>query len=207
MSFEFTLEQFKQCMPKAKNPEDWFDALTKYFEKYEINTPERVAMFLAQCGHESGGFTVMQENLHYKAARLTAVFPKYFRDVDPEDYDNDPEAIANRVYANRMGNGDEDSGDGYRYHGRGIVQITGKDNYAKCSRDALGDDSLVDNPDLLCEIDGAVMSACWFWNWRDLNDLSDDGDILAVTKKINGGTNGLDDRTARYNAILPILED
>jgi putative chitinase len=207
MSFEFTLEHFKQAVPTAKNPEDWFEALRKYFEKYEINTPERIAMFLAQCGHESGGFTIMQENLHYRAARLQQIFPKYFRDVDPADYDNNPEAIANRVYANRMGNGDEDSGDGYKYHGRGIVQITGKDNYAKCSQAVFGDDSLVDDPDVLCTVDGAVLSACWFWDSRNLNDPSDEEDIVTVTKKINGGTNGLDDRTAMYNKILPILQD
>jgi putative chitinase len=207
MSFEFTVEHFKQCVPTAKKPDEWFAALTKYFEIYEINTPERVAMFLAQCSHESGGFTLMQENLRYRAARLVQVFPKYFRDADPADYDNDPEAIASRVYANRMGNGDEESGEGYKFRGRGIIQITGKDNYTRCSAEAWEDDTLLNDPDALCTIDGAVLSACWYWDMRNLNDPSDRGDVLTATKKINGGTIGLDDRIAKYNKMLPILED
>ena len=148
--------------------EKFVDPINKVVEEFEINTPERISMFLAQIGHESGGLTKLHENLNYKPARLLQIFPKYFRDVDPEDY-NTPEKIANRVYSSRMGNGDEDSGDGYRFRGRGAVQLTGKSNYLACGKD-LGVD-LEENPDYLETPEGAIRSAAWFWNQHDLNDF------------------------------------
>jgi putative chitinase len=181
---------------------NFVDPINKVIEEFEINTPERISMFLAQIGHESGGLTKLHENLNYKPARLLQIFPKYFRDVDPEDY-NTPEKIANRVYASRMGNGDEDSGDGYRFRGRGAVQLTGKLNYTACGTDLEVD--LIENPDWLETPEGAIMSAAWFWDQRDLNDYADKGDVLTVTKKINGGTIGLDERKELYEEALKIF--
>jgi putative chitinase len=180
--------------------EKYIDALNAAMEEFEINTPERIAMFLAQCCHESGHFRAVSENLNYKAESLTRVFPKYFRDVDPNDYAKQPEKIANRVYGNRMGNGDEHSGDGYRYRGRGLIQLTGKDNYTHCG-DAL-DKDLHEEPDYLTTPEGAARSAAWFWHKNNLNHFADANDILTCTKKINGGTIGLEERTELYEEAL-----
>ena len=136
---------------------------------------------------------------------MQEVFPRYFRDADPNDYAHQPEKIANRVYGGRMGNGDEESGDGWKFHGRGILQITGKDNYTECSKAIYGDERLLDTPELLTEKDGAVASACWFWNTRQLNAWSDAENIREVTRRINGGYNGLADRQARYTKALGAL--
>lgn len=176
------------------------DALNAAMEEFEINTPQRQAMFLAQCCHESGHFRAVSENLNYKAESLSRVFPKYFRDVDPNDYAKQPEKIANRVYASRMGNGDEHSGDGYRYRGRGYIQLTGKANYTACGEDLEVD--LHSNPDYLITPAGAARSAAWFWDAHDLNDLADEGDIKTCTKKINGGFIGLEERTELYEEAL-----
>ena len=173
------------------------------FDDFEVNTLQRLSMFLAQVGHESGGLTKLHENLNYKADRLAQIFPKYFRDVDTSEFAHNPEKIANRVYANRMGNGSEDSGDGYRFRGRGAVQLTGKSNYLACGKDLQVD--LEANPDWLETPEGAILSAAWFWDQHDLNDLSDDGDVLTVTKKINGGTIGLEERKALYEEALKIF--
>jgi putative chitinase len=179
------------------------DACNKAFEQFEINNTNRISMFLAQIGHESGGLTKFQENLNYKPERLAQIFPKYFRDVDPEDYAHNPEKIANRVYADRMGNGDEDSGDGYRFRGRGAIQLTGRTNYEECGKD-LGID-LTQNPDYLLTPDGAIASAAWFWDKHDLNKWADEKDCVAVTKKINGGTIGLEERKELFEEALTIF--
>jgi putative chitinase len=160
-------------------------------------------MFLAQVGHESAGLTATKENLNYKAEQLSRVFPKYFRDHDPHDYARQPEKIANLVYSNRMGNGDEDSGDGYKYRGRGLIQLTGHDNY-KHFADSMGMDldeavSYLEGPE------GAAMSAAWFWNSRKLNAVADQGDVVHATKLINGGTIGLQERTELYEEALEIF--
>jgi putative chitinase len=183
--------------------EKFVDPINKVIEEFEINTPQRISMFLAQIGHESGGLTKLHENLNYKAARLSQIFPKYFRDVDPDDYANNPEKIANRVYCNRMGNGNEASGDGYRFRGRGAVQLTGRSNYTSCGEDLEVD--LIANPDYLETPEGAIRSAAWFWDQHDLNDWADKGDVVTVTKKINGGTIGLDERKELYNEALTIF--
>jgi len=179
------------------------EPLNKAMEHFEINNTERVAMFLAQVGHESGGLNHTAENLNYKAATLQRVFPKYFRDNDPADYAGQPEKIANLVYSNRMGNGDEDSGDGYKYRGRGLIQLTGHDNY-KHFADSLGM-GLDEAVSYLETPEGAAMSAAWFWNSRKLNAVADAGDVVHATKLINGGTIGLEERTALYEEALKVF--
>ena len=183
--------------------ESYVEPLNSACDKFEINNSSRVAMFIAQIGHESGGLKVVHENLNYKAEGLIKIFPKYFRDADPNDYAHQPEKIANRVYANRMGNGDEESGDGYRYRGRGLIQLTGHDNYQHFANDV--GMSIEEAVEYLETPDGATMSAAWFWNTRHLNDAADAGDIVGCTKKINGGTIGLEDRTHHYEKALSLL--
>jgi putative chitinase len=171
---------------------------------YEITTPQRQAMFLAQLAHESGSFKHVSENLNYSAEALRRVFKKYFLTDDVAlMYARQPEKIANRVYANRMGNGEESSGDGWKYRGRGLIQLTGKDNYAAFSLKA-NNNALLE-PDSVAEPELAAMSAGWFWDTNGLNKLSDTGDVRAVTRRINGGFNGLADREAKYNKLITIL--
>ena len=179
------------------------EPLNAAMDEFGISSAREQAMLLAQCGHESGGFSVVQENLNYKAEGLGRIFPKYFRDVDPNDYAHNPEKIANRVYANRMGNDDEDSGDGYRYRGRGLIQLTGKDNYNACGA-ALKID-LHSDPDYLETAEGAARSAAWFWSHNGLNRFADADDIVGCTKRVNGGTIGLEERTKFYQAAKSVL--
>jgi putative chitinase len=201
-----SLEQIQAAFPQAKPQRiaELYEGFLEAFDLFEINTPARQAAFLAQCAHESGNFNAMVENLNYGAKGLMGTFHKYFLDeATALHYERKPELIANRVYANRMGNGDEASGDGYRYRGRGLIQVTGKSNYAACG-EALGAD-LLSEPELLETSPGAVLSAGWFWAANNLNQYADAGDILTMTKRINGGTIGLEDRTAHYNHALHIL--
>jgi len=180
------------------------DPLNEMLEFYEINTPQRIAMFLAQVGHESGGLRTTKENLNYSAQGLRKTFSKYFTsDAIANDYAKKPEKIANRVYANRMGNGDEASGDGYRYCGRGLIQLTGKQNYEAFAKDMEMD--FAEATEWLSTDEGACWSAGWFWDSRELNQWADKGDIVTVTKKINGGTIGLEDRKAHYQAALELF--
>ena len=205
-NFDFTVEKLKAALPGIKNPEEWMKSINKLLPVYNITTKERVAMFLAQTGHESLNWTVLEENLYYRAETLLKVFPKYFKSAaEATAFAKKPAMIANRVYANRMGNGDAASGDGYNFRGRGIIQITGKNNYTKASIGLYGDQRLLKTPDLLKTTDGAVGSAAWFWNVNNLNAPSDKKDVLAATRIINGGTNGLEDRKVRYNRILKLL--
>ena len=186
-----TAEQFKHLFPRAQDHAGWVNSMNNVFPTYDINTPQRVAAFLAQCGHESGGWTVFEENLNYSAQGLCSIFKKYFPTLDSATpYARQPEAIANRVYANRMGNGDETSGEGWKYRGRGLIQLTGKDNYTRCGK-AIGADLVIANPDYLLTIEGAVKSALWFWTANKINTFADKEDLVGMTKKINGGTNGL----------------
>ena len=201
---ELTLDQLKQIIPKNKYQQHWFDVLSQLLPDYEINTPQRIASFLAQCAHESGEFVFIKENLNYKAATLLKVFPKYFPDLAlASQYAGKAERIANKVYANRMGNGPEESGDGYRYCGRGLIQVTGHDNYMWFA------DSLGITPEEASEymetFEGAAQSACWFWETANLNTLADRGDIKAMTKTINGGYIGLEDRISHYEHALHVL--
>jgi putative chitinase len=204
---ELTKDQLKQLLPKNPYIDQWYNALSRLLPDYEINTPQRIAAFLAQCAHESGEFTALKENLNYRAVTLRKIFPKYFpTDEIANQYANLPnkqEAIANKVYANRMGNGDEASGDGFRYCGRGLIQLTGKDNYSWFAA------SIGISPDEASEylqtFEGAAQSACWFWEQNNLNAFADAGDILGMTKRINGGTIGLDDRIKHYQHALHVL--
>jgi putative chitinase len=180
------------------------EPLNEMLEFYEINTPQRIAMFLAQVGHESGGLRTTKENLNYSAQGLRKTFAKYFpNDAIANEYAKKPEKIANRVYANRMGNGDEASGDGYRYCGRGLIQLTGKQNYEAFAKDMEMD--FAEATEWLSTDEGACWSAGWFWDSRELNQWADKGDIVTVTKKINGGTIGLEDRKAHYQAALELF--
>ena len=201
---ELTKEQLKQLLPKNPYIDQWHKALSQLLPDYEINTPQRIAAFIAQCAHESGGFIFLTENLNYKAESLVKVFPKYFKDITTaKAYEKKPEKIANKIYANRMGNGDELSGDGYKYRGRGLIQLTGKTNYSWFAA------SLDITPDEAAEytqtFEGAAQSACWFWETNKLNNEADKGDILTMTKKINGGTIGLEDRKKHYEHALHVL--
>ena len=204
---ELTLEQLKQLLPKNPYVSHWHNALSQLLPDYEINTPKRVAAFVAQCAHESGGFMVLKENLNYRAASLRKIFPKYFPDdAIAQRYASMPnkqEAIANRIYANRMGNGPEESGDGYRYCGRGLIQLTGRQNYTWFAA------SLEITPEEATEylgtFEGAAQSACWFWETNKLNQWADAGDIVTLTKRINGGTIGLEDRIKHYEHALHVL--
>ncbi|CAB4241828.1 COG3179 Predicted chitinase [uncultured Caudovirales phage] len=202
---EITVDILAACLPQAKRDrlEMFCEGINETFEHFEINTPNRMAMFLAQTAHESGNFSAVEENLHYKAKALMAFWPKRFQGV-AEQYQMNPEKIANRAYCDRMGNGNEASGEGWAYRGRGLIQLTGKDNYRHCG-DALGIDLLSD-PDQVSHNPVAVLSAGWFWNTRKLNAISDTGNVEHVTKLINGGTIGLAERTAHFNHIVQVLQ-
>lgn len=206
-TFDFTKEQLGQMIPGNQYLDHWYQALCEILPDYEINTPQRVAAFVAQCAHESGGFKVLKENLNYKAPSLRKIFPKYFPDdataAHYASLPNKQEAIANRIYANRMGNGDEHSGDGFRYCGRGLIQLTGKENYTWFA--ASLDIPVEEASEYLQTFEGAVQSACWFWETNNLNQWADKGDILTLTKRINGGTIGLEDRIKHYNHALHVL--
>jgi putative chitinase len=204
--FDFTQEQLKQIVPGNPYIDHWYEALCEILPDYDITSKERVAAFLAQCAHESGGFKAIKENLNYRPATLLALFKKYFDQPTAERYcamPNKQEAIANRIYANRMGNGPEESGDGYRYCGRGLIQLTGKDNYTRYAQSL--EISVEEASEHLTTFEGCVQSACWFWEANNLNQYADKGDILMLTKRINGGTIGLEDRIKHYNHALHVL--
>ena len=198
-----SLQQLKQMV---KNPhiDHWHEALSKILPDYDIDTPQRVAAFLAQTAHESGGYRALKENLNYRAETLCKVWPRYFPPDIAKQYEHKQEAIANRAYANRMGNGDEASGDGYRYCGRGLIQLTGKSNYTAFAMSI--ETPLEEIPEFLATFEGAIQSACWFWETNNLNQYADSGDILTMTKRINGGTLGLADRQQHYQHAIHVLE-
>jgi putative chitinase len=174
------------------------DPINKTISDFGINNP---AMFIAQIGHESGGFKHLEENLNYSAEQLLKVFPKYFKDKDPDNYARQPERIANIVYSSRMGNGDVSSGDGYKFRGRGAIQITGRSNYESFARSV--EMSLDDAVEYIMTPEGAIMSAGWFWDANNINSISDN--ITKTTKKINGGTIGLEDRTSLYEKAQEVI--
>ena len=198
-----SLQQLKQMV---KNPhiDHWHEALDQLLDDYEINTPLRVAHFVAQCAHESGNFVFIKENLNYKAASLQKIFGKYFSTAElAAQYANKPEKIANRVYANRMGNGDEASGDGWRYCGRGLIQLTGKDNYTFFAGSL--NIPVEEASDYLATFEGAAQSACWFWEQNNLNRFADANDVKGLTKAINGGYIGIIDRISHTEHALHVL--
>lgn len=206
-NFILTREQLAQLLPGNPYLDHWYHALEQALPDYDINTPQRVAAFIAQCAHESGGFKALKENLNYKAVTLRKIFPKYFPDDATANHyaslPNKQEAIANRVYGGRMGNGPEASGDGFRYCGRGLIQLTGKNNYQNFA-DSI-ETPVEDIPEFLATFEGAVQSACWFWESNNLNQWADKGDILTLTKRINGGTIGLEDRIKHYEHALHVV--
>ena len=201
--FNFTSDQVKQIL--AHNPfyERWFNALNDELDKYSINTVPRVAAFMAQTAHESANYTALKENLNYTAKALGTIWPKRFPPDVAAAYAHDPEKIANRAYCDRMGNGPEESGDGWKFHGRGLIQLTGRSLYEKFSAEISKElDETVD----YCETpDGAVESACFFWEHHQLNSVADAGNIEHMTRIINGGTLGIEDRTARFHHALGVL--
>lgn len=204
---ELTKEQLKKLLPKNPYIDNWHSALSQLLPDYGINTPQRIAAFVAQCAHESGNFMVLRENLNYRAVTLRKIFPKYFpTDALANEYASKPnkqEAIANLVYANRMGNGPPESGDGWRYAGKGLIQLTGKDNYTWFA--ASLEIPVEEASEYLLTFEGAAQSACWFWETNNLNQWADKGDILTLTKRINGGTIGLEDRIKHYEHALHVL--
>lgn len=199
-----TEDQLSQLLPGNEFIEDWCVELNELLPEYQIDTVARIAAFVSQCAHESGNFRFISENLNYRWESLRKVFPKYFpTDDSAKKYARQPEKIANKVYANRMGNGPESSGDGWLYRGRGLIQITGKNNYTQMAN--AFEMSLEAMPQYLSTFEGATRSACWFWDTNDLNRFADTGDIRGLTKAINGGFNGLEDRIQKYRYALNIL--
>lgn len=192
---------------KGHIPDAVIGQITDAVTQFNINTPLRLAHFLAQCGHESAGFKAVSENLNYGAKGLLSIFKKYFpTEAKAKEYERKPEKIANLVYGGRMGNGPESSGEGYKFRGRGYIQLTGKDNYSAFDK-AVPEDILA-NPDLVAT-KYPLLSAAWFWNKNNLNALADkgasDADVTAITKRVNGGVLGLSDRIAHFREYHKLL--
>jgi putative chitinase len=201
--FNFTSDQVQQILSHNPHYESWYAALAHVLDRYEVNTVPRVAAFIAQTAHESANYTALKENLNYNAASLNRIWPKRFPPDVAAAYAHDPEKIANRAYCDRMGNGSESSGDGWKFHGRGLIQLTGRDLYEKFATEIGKElDETVD----YCETpDGAVESACFFWEHHRLNTVADAGNMEHMTKIINGGLLGIEDRTARFHHVLSVL--
>ena len=204
------LEQFSAMIPKNKDPKSWYDAAVPMFEQYEINTPNRIAGFMAQCAHESADFTLLEENLNYSEKALNSVFGRYFGagKRDAKEYARNPEKIANYVYMDEFRSkggamGNVEDGDGWRFRGRGIKQLTGRNNYTAFGK-SVGM-TAEEAAEYVATPKGALESACWFWRTNKLDKWADAGDNVGLTKKINGGTIGLDDRNRRWEEALAIL--
>ena len=217
-----TLQHIIAAGVNAQLAERWVEGVRAACVEFGINTPERIAGFLSQCAHESGGFRMLEENLNYRAATMATVWPRRFAELGPDGkpkkdaagknvpnkfalaIERKPEAIANAVYSNRMGNGPLESGEGWRYRGRGLKQLTGKDNYTRCGK-ALNLD-LVETPDLLLTPSPAARSAAWFWANNGCNAFADKGDVEGLTRRINGGLIGIDDRRRRHQAVMRAMQ-
>lgn len=211
-----TLPQFQRAAGLSPvMAQRWFEPFSKAAAEFQITTPARLAAFIAQTGHESAGLSRLSENLYYSdAERVARIFRSGFDTnkngvIEPAEidfaraYTRNPEKLANRAYAGRGGNGDETSGDGWRFRGRGLIQVTFRDNYFRCGK-ALGLD-LMANPDLLLEYLNAARSAAWYWQTNGCNELSDKGDFLAVTRRINPPAEGQADRVARFSVAKASL--
>lgn len=191
----------------TKIPANVLEQIPLIMEKFGLNTPLRLSHFLSQCAHESGNFKEVTENLNYGTKGLRSIFGKYFKDdASAKAYERKPEKIANKVYASRMGNGDEASGDGWKFRGRGYIQLTGKDNYSQF--DKVVEDDILTNPDLVAT-KYPLMSAAFFFEKNNLWKICDGGvdkeDVIALTKRINGGTHGLEDRLAKFSLFNSLL--
>ena len=194
----------KEQLKELHIGEQWVDPLNETFSRFDISNPVRQASFIGQASHESGNFKTLEENLFYRAETLMRVWPKRFPSLEfARQYEKNPKKIANSVYSSRMGNRDEASGDGYRFRGRGLFQLTGHSNYFHAGK-ALGEDFVM-NPDLVATPRYATLTAAFFWQTHKLNDYADARDYLTMTKKINGGTIGLQDRIAHINHALSVL--
>ena len=193
----------EQILPRNKEIDEWYELLNDMLGDYEITTPERLAAFLAQCSHESSQFIVLSENLNYSSDALSKLFGKYFKHKNVEAYHRQPIKIANVIYADRMGNGDTESGEGYKFRGRGVIQLTGKENYTKFAKHV--NKTLDETIQYLETKRGALHSALWYWDTRNLNAYADQRDIKAITKKINGGYIGLTERTEHYEHALNLM--
>ena len=203
-----SLEKFLQVFPKAKRAQELIQAFNKLFPVYKIDTVNRISAFLAQTGHETGGFRYFEENLNYSAEALEQVFSKYFSRAgrNAAEYAYKPEKIANVVYANRMGNGPEETGDGWKYRGRGLIQLTGKSNYQQFYLETGID--VINDPDLIVrDLNVAVLSALWFWEKNHLNTYADRNDITSITRIINGGYNGLEHRMSLYERLKQVFSN
>jgi putative chitinase len=201
-----SFEQLKKITPHAKedNLNTYLPAINNFLHAFDINTPLRLAHFIAQIAHESGSFNYKSENLNYSAKSLVAVFGKYFDSEKAEKYARQPEKIANCVYAERMGNGEEEKGDGWMYRGRGLIQLTGRENYCAAAK-AIGL-SLEENPDQVAEDPSvAVQVAAWYWQSHKLNKYADDDDLRQITRRINGAYNGLEDRALFLERAKSVL--
>jgi putative chitinase len=195
-----TSEQLK----KLHIGEQWVDALNATFQRFNIDTPVRQASFIGQCGHECGNFRILEENLNYRAEALMRLWKSRFPTIDiANEYARNPKKIANKVYASRMGNRDESSGDGFRFRGRGCIQLTGHANYFHAGKAC--DVDFVMEPDLVATPQYAAMTAGWFWDTHKLNQFADVRDFKTMTKKINGGFIGLDDRIKHINHAIQVL--
>ena len=205
MAVELTEQQLKQIMPGCTDPATWAPALNEAMTRFDISSSGRMAAFLAQIAHESGQLTHLSENLNYSAPRLMQVWPKRFSTMEKaKQYERNPERLANNVYAGRLGNGDEASGDGWRYRGRGVIQLTGRDNYRAAAK-GIGL-PLEEEPDQLLQPGPAALSAAWFWQAHGLNELADaNADFGTITKRINGGTVGLKERVAFWDKAKDVL--
>jgi putative chitinase len=208
LKFKFTVEQVKQILKGNPDAEKWHAAMMEIFPKYEINTIERVAGFMAQCAHESGNFKMLEENLNYREETLLKIFPRYFGPGkrNAKEYAKNPEMIANYVYmdefrTSKMGNVKE--GDGWRFRGRGLKQLTGRENYTNFGKSV--NMTAEQAADYVATEKGAIESACWFWNTKKLNAVADTKDIVKMTKIINGGDIGLADRKERFEEALKVL--
>jgi putative chitinase len=198
------IQQFQAIVGNNPYAEHWIEALNKCFDEYEINTPLRQAAFMGECCVESAKFTAIQENLNYRASSLNAQWKSHFPTMEiAQQYEHKPEMIANRAYANRMGNGPEESGDGWRFRGKGLIQLTGRDNYQGFA-DSVGM-SIDDAAAYLETFEGCVQSACYFWESHNLNALADQGDIDKISHIINGGTLGIEERRHFYQIALHAL--
>lgn len=202
--FVFTADQIRELI--KTDADEWYEAMCEILPLWGINTAPRVAGFIAQCGHESAGFKVLTENLNYSADALNKIFPKYFVKAgrDSSEYARQPEKIANVIYANRMDNGDTDSGDGWRFRGGGLIQLTGRHNYTKFAESMKI--SIDEAVDYVRTKKGALDSACWFWDTNNINSYCDSGDIVTMTKRINGGTIGLEDRKKHWEHALHVFD-
>lgn len=204
---EITEAQVKQIVPKASSGaiKLFVGTFNPFADLFGLITEQRVAAYIAQVAHESSAFGRLEENLNYSADGLLKVFPKYFNTGNVTVYARHPEKIANRVYANRMGNGDEASGDGWRYKGRGYIQLTGKDNYKRYATSGYCTGDLMSHPEWLANHPGCQKASMWFWLTNGLNILADRGDIRGITRRINGGFNGLDERLAYWNRAKSVF--